>query len=99
MRKGRTVRVALDLQACQTESSHRGIGRYSTELARALLQDNGGSREFIVGLDQTYPSEADNPLGKFQGLIPEAKILRYHYPPHRYLITMMVDVDLRRLSK
>lgn len=84
MSTDRALRIALDLQSCQTESSHRGIGRYSLEFARALLQESGTSCEYIVGLDQTYPSGADKTMSKLQGLIPEAQILRYHYPGPRY---------------
>jgi glycosyltransferase involved in cell wall biosynthesis len=36
------VKIAIDLQACQTpESSRRGIGRYSLELARAIVRNRG----------------------------------------------------------
>jgi glycosyltransferase involved in cell wall biosynthesis len=36
------VKIAIDLQACQTpESSRRGIGRYSLALARAIVRNRG----------------------------------------------------------
>lgn len=73
------MRIALDLQACQTASRHRGIGRYTLDLTQALLLDPQGSR-FMVGLDGTYPREADEITSALEGHLPRAAFSRYHYP-------------------
>lgn len=76
------MRIALDLQACQTESRHRGIGRYSRALASGLLEQAGPSREYILGLDQTYPESADELAVDFARYVTEPRVLRYQYPVH-----------------
>ena len=48
------MRIVLDLQACQTDSRHRGIGRYSGDLTKALLA-SGTGHEWMLGIDGTYP--------------------------------------------
>ena len=37
------MRIILDLQACQSPSRLRGIGRYSMALAKALIRRARGS--------------------------------------------------------
>lgn len=77
------MRIALDLQACQTESRWRGIGRYSMAFTRALLQQDQGA-EFLVGLDGTYPAQAADVREALTGLAPAERMLRYVYPGPRY---------------
>jgi glycosyltransferase involved in cell wall biosynthesis len=72
------MRIALDLQACQTASRHRGIGRYSLDLTRALLAEAPG--ELLLGLDGTYPSEAEEVVESLRDLTPRAALSRYYYP-------------------
>ncbi|MDR7067980.1 glycosyltransferase involved in cell wall biosynthesis [Pseudoxanthomonas japonensis] len=72
------MRIALDLQACQTASRHRGIGRYSLDLTRALLSRGNG--ELLLGLDGTYPTEADEVAGALRDVATDAAFNRYYYP-------------------
>ncbi|MBD9468874.1 glycosyltransferase [Pseudoxanthomonas sp. PXM01] len=72
------MRIALDLQACQTASRHRGIGRYSLDLTRALLSRTDD--ELLLGLDGTYPQEADEVAGTLQDVVARASFSRYYYP-------------------
>ena len=44
------MRLVVDLQACQTGSRTRGIGRYSLALLRAMARENRG-HELIVALN------------------------------------------------
>ena len=48
------MKIAIDLQACQTpDSGQRGIGRYSLELAKAIVR-NRGPHQVHVLLNQVY---------------------------------------------
>lgn len=73
------MRIALDLQACQTASRHRGIGRYTLDLTEALLRDPQGI-QFMPGLDGTYPSEADEITSSLEKHVPRSAFSRYYYP-------------------
>ncbi|HVJ39328.1 MAG TPA: glycosyltransferase [Stenotrophomonas sp.] len=73
------MRIALDLQACQTASRHRGIGRYTLDFTRALLANPEGM-EFLVGLDGTYAEEADEVAAALESQLPRAAFSRYFYP-------------------
>jgi len=42
------MRIVIDLQACQTSSRFRGIGRYSMSLTQALIRNRGEHEIFIV---------------------------------------------------
>lgn len=67
------MRVIIDLQACQSGSRYRGIGRYSMSLAKAMLDcllRNG--HEVIVALNESFHGEAhqvESELGRFSSSI------------------------------
>ena len=42
------MRIAIDLQACQTASRFRGIGRYAMSFTQALIRNRGEHEIFIV---------------------------------------------------
>lgn len=72
------MRIALDLQACQTESRHRGIGRYSLSLMRALLEE--GSHDYILSLDATYPKARKDVLSSLLDVRLDTPLGEYAYP-------------------
>lgn len=74
------MRLTLDLQACQTESRKRGIGRYVASLARAMLELRGSGPDTRVALDGTYPREANRVRAGLRDLVPSGNFTRYHYP-------------------
>ncbi|NBS17612.1 MAG: glycosyltransferase family 1 protein [Gammaproteobacteria bacterium] len=47
------MRIAIDMQGAQSESRFRGIGRYSTELVKALIEGNPKD-EFILVLNGAF---------------------------------------------
>lgn len=54
------MRIIIDLQACQSGSRYRGIGRYSLSLARSMLAIlSSSSHEVIVVLNASMNEEAD----------------------------------------
>jgi glycosyltransferase involved in cell wall biosynthesis len=76
------MRIAYDLQACQTDSRDRGIGRYASNLVRAIVAisaDQNGS-DPVLGLDGTDIErlrDARNQL-RFQHVAARSAV--YHYP-------------------
>lgn len=54
------MRIVLDLQACQSSSKYRGIGRYALSFAKALIPKLvDRNHEVIIALSNSFPSEAD----------------------------------------
>lgn len=74
------MRLILDLQACQTESRKRGIGRYVASLASAMLKLRGYDSDSLVALDGTYPRQADQVRADLRDRLPAGNFTRYHYP-------------------
>lgn len=74
------MRLILDLQACQTESHKRGIGRYVASLASAMLKLRGCDCDTLVALDGTYPEQADRVRASLRDQLPANRFTRYHYP-------------------
>jgi len=82
------MRITIDLQACQTESRLRGIGRYAMGLTKALLAGRREQDEYLLGVDKTYPATIGDihrelePVGGYAGLLGYAypKPTRAHGP-------------------
>ncbi|MFA0049345.1 glycosyltransferase [Vibrio sp. 10N.261.51.F11] len=53
------MKILIDLQAQQTQSRYRGIGRYSLELTKSILQ-LGTNHEFIVLFNSSNCEELDD---------------------------------------
>ena len=70
------MKIAIDLQACQTPGSgRRGIGRYSLELAKAMLR-NRGSHQVHLLLNEGFVHQAEALQGEL-GEIPDATFETY----------------------
>jgi glycosyltransferase involved in cell wall biosynthesis len=53
------VKIAIDLQACQTPGSRRrGIGRYSRELAKGIVRNRGSHRVHFL-LNEAFGDQVD----------------------------------------
>lgn len=63
------MRIVIDLQSAQNGSRHRGIGRYSLSLIKALLR-NRGHHEIVVLLSGLFPDT----------IVPVRSILVDEYP-------------------
>lgn len=74
------MRIALNLQACQTSSRLRGIGRYAFELTDALVARAPSSLDYVISLDGTYPDEAAALEAAWAGRVAPAQFARFHYP-------------------
>lgn len=61
------MRVVIDLQACQSSSRFRGIGRYSMSLAHAMVADLiGRQHEVVIGLSGAFQKEAAQVIASFE---------------------------------
>src|SRR5688500_13241685 len=73
------MRIALDLQACQTASRNRGIGRYTADFTKALLEEAGSGHEIFLGVDATYPEERSAVLRELGAQASPAAFVQYFY--------------------
>lgn len=68
------MRVLIDLQACQSSSRLGGIGRYSLDLAKAMVQ-LAPQHDFCFLLNSLFPDHQEEIQAEFDGLVgPE----RFH---------------------
>ena len=73
------MRIILDLQACQTESKHRGIGRYALNLGQAIAR-NADSHEVWLVLSTAFPGSIEGIRAHFDGLVPPDRIRVFDIP-------------------
>ncbi|MGH8783405.1 glycosyltransferase family 4 protein [Paraburkholderia sp.] len=82
------MRLVIDLQAAQGSGSDRGIGRYSLELALAMVR-NAREHEVIVALNGAYMEKAEDLTSIFSSVLPRNNI-RVWYPP-RGVVPLLHD--------
>lgn len=73
------MRIVMDLQACQSESRFRGIGRYSMNLAQAMIR-NGKEHDIFIMLNSQYPDSIHDIRQALHGLLPKDHIVVFHTP-------------------
>jgi len=73
------MRILTDLQACQTASRRRGIGRYSLALLDALVQI-AEPHELSLLLNATHPESVESLTDRFDGRIPRDRIHAFTTP-------------------
>jgi len=73
------MRIVIDLQAAQTASRFRGIGRYATALARAMLR-NAGPHEVWLVLNVALEDSIGALRAEFDGLLPQERIRVFETP-------------------
>ena len=71
------MRIVIDLQACQGGSRYRGIGRYSMELAKAMM-NNGKDHEFLVIMNGALSEGAWEVRQSLDGIIDPDNIYLWH---------------------
>ena len=67
------MRIVIDLQACQSGSRFRGIGRYSMELAKAVAR-RAGNHDLWLVLNDRLPDTIPAIRHEFDGLVPRDQI-------------------------
>ncbi len=73
------MRLVIDLQGAQGASRLRGIGRYSRELALAMVRQPG-AHEVVVALNANLPS--DDLVAALEPLLPPGALRFWHSPGH-----------------
>lgn len=73
------MRIVVDLQACQTESRSRGIGRYSMALAKAMVRQDRGHETWIA-LSNSFEGTIEPIRSTFDGLMPQERIVVFQLP-------------------
>lgn len=75
------MKIAIDLQSCQSESRHHGIGRYSMAIVKEMLQQSAAKHDVWVLLNaQLNPETIPEIKLALKGLIPCAQIVSYQVP-------------------
>jgi glycosyltransferase involved in cell wall biosynthesis len=67
------MRIVIDLQGAQGASRHRGIGRYSLSLAKAMVR-NRKDHEVLIALNGMFPDSIEPIRGAFDDLLPQSNI-------------------------
>ncbi|MGE5063176.1 MAG: glycosyltransferase [Myxococcales bacterium] len=68
------MKIVIDLQGAQAPGSrHRGIGRYSAALTRAILR-NRGDHDVHLLLNEAFPEAIDKLRQTFRGDLPHSNI-------------------------
>ncbi len=69
------MHLLIDLQSCQTGGSrHRGIGRYSLALARAMAQEGSGRHRISLLLSDRFPDTVAGLRAAFSPLVGDDNI-------------------------
>lgn len=74
------MRIAVDLQACQTDSRDRGIGRYALGLASVMVALKDASIDIVLTMDSADCTRMRDLRGRLRSARVDAPALTYHYP-------------------
>ena len=73
------MKIVIDLQGAQSNSRHRGIGRYTLSMAKAFAAVST-SHDIWLALNARQSDAAHDLLAHFDGLIPRDRIMAYELP-------------------
>jgi glycosyltransferase involved in cell wall biosynthesis len=73
------MRIVFDLQACQSASRLRGIGRYSLSLAQTIIRQAGAHEVWLL-LNDLLPDSVTDLRQSFSGLVPPDHIAVFRAP-------------------
>ncbi len=75
------MRILLDLQACQSGSRFRGIGRYSWSLATQLIKEaQRHDHEVLILLNANFSTDMSDVLSGLNGVMERKNIFFFHVP-------------------
>lgn len=87
------MRLLIDMQAAQTpQSRDRGVGRYSTNLAREIAALRG-SRETLIIANELFEDAYDEIIEGFGNVVARNRISAYRYPIPANAIWSREDVQ------
>jgi ADP-heptose:LPS heptosyltransferase/glycosyltransferase involved in cell wall biosynthesis len=73
------VRILIDLQGAQSGSRHRGIGRYSKSLAKAIIQ-NASHHDIRVLLNGLFDESIPHLINDFASILPADRFVVFSAP-------------------
>jgi ADP-heptose:LPS heptosyltransferase len=73
------MRILIDLQGSQSGSRHRGIGRYTSALAKAIVR-NRGSHDVFILLSGLFPESIDDIKAQFSSILSEDHFIVFSAP-------------------
>jgi glycosyltransferase involved in cell wall biosynthesis len=73
------MRIVIDMQGAQTESRFRGIGRYTSSLVKAIIE-NQGAHEIVIVLSSQFPETIQSIRNFLYGLLPQRNIIVWYAP-------------------
>ncbi len=75
------MKIAIDLQSCQSNSRHHGIGRYSMAIVRELIVQCGTKHQVWVLLNaQLNPQTLAEISAELEDILPAQQILAFQVP-------------------
>ena len=75
------MKIAIDLQSCQSKSRHHGIGRYSMAIVREVIRQAGDRHQIWILLNaQLYPQTIAEIESRLQDLLPAEQIIAFQVP-------------------
>lgn len=89
------MRLVVDLQACQTDSRDRGIGRYAMSLVQAIASELDESDELILAIDMADARRARDVRNELRHRRIPARTVGYSYPATAHSDTSR---SIRRLA-
>ena len=74
------MRIAIDMQSCQTDSRDRGIGRYVLSLVGALTRLLRDDDELVLCIDATHTQRMRDVRNTLRDKGIAGKVVTYGYP-------------------
>lgn len=74
------MKIAIDLQSCQTDSRDRGIGRYALSLASTMAAISDQDTHVVLTMDSGDVTRMRDLRGHLRRAEVDAPALSYHYP-------------------
>ena len=73
------MRILIDMQGAQTGSRHRGIGRYTLSLVKAIIL-NKSKHEIILIVNGLFPETIEGIRATFEDILPQKNIRVWDAP-------------------
>ena len=73
------MRILIDLQGAQSGSRHRGIGRYSTSLAKAIVR-NASNHDVHILLNGLFEESVSHLINDFASILPADRFAVFSVP-------------------
>lgn len=73
------MRILIDLQGAQSGSRHRGIGRYSTSLAKAIIR-NAANHDILVLLNGLFTENISQVIDDFSSILAADRFVIFSSP-------------------